>query len=254
MARIYAVPFAYEMYGRIEVEASSEEEARKKAEEELVYMSTEDMAERSSYLEDSLEIDEEGEILDRGEVDGIPESEVELTLTAKQEAIRKDLADDTSGFGNGHTFYMIAGLKENEVGPALEKIKEVEGKNALIFCELTIENSQAKGEYVINIHCHEKYQTDAITDISKAFPYAVCYWNDAWDYPDYIEAFKNGEEVRLPDVCKMAIDEDFEDEENDWYECTAVVTDKASNASFYIGGGGISKDQYDNIWSMIFAV
>lgn len=65
---IYAVPFSYEMYGRIEIEAESEEEARKKAADALVYISTDDMNSMSSYLEDSLEIDDEGVVIDRGEV------------------------------------------------------------------------------------------------------------------------------------------------------------------------------------------
>ena len=64
--RVFAVPFAYEKYGRIEVVAETEEAAVRLAEKELVNMSTTDMDELTSYLEDSLEIDEEGQILDRG--------------------------------------------------------------------------------------------------------------------------------------------------------------------------------------------
>lgn len=60
---IYSVPFAYEMYGRIEVHSESEKEAIEKAEDLLVFMPLSDMHNCSSYLEDSLEIDEEGQIL-----------------------------------------------------------------------------------------------------------------------------------------------------------------------------------------------
>ena len=64
MKHIYSVPFAYEMYGRIDIDAATEEEALKKAEQELAKMSTEDMHAVSTYLEDSLEVDEEGTILE----------------------------------------------------------------------------------------------------------------------------------------------------------------------------------------------
>ena len=176
-----------------------------------------------------------------------------MEFTKKQRAIYEDLLLDTSGFGNGHSFYLFTGLKRDEVGPALEKIKEVEAENDILFCDMTIDESEVEGENVIYIHCHEKYQSNAIIDMSKAFPYATCYWSDAWDYPDLVEAFINGVEVELPEVCQITIDEDFSDEKNDWYECTATVTDNASGASFYIGGGGISKDCYDNIFSMTTA-
>ena len=59
----YAVPFSYEMYGRIEVIAENEQEAIKKAEEELDRMSTDEMHMYTNYLDDSLEIDTEGQIL-----------------------------------------------------------------------------------------------------------------------------------------------------------------------------------------------
>lgn len=62
--KTFSVPFAYEMYGRIEVEAESEEEAKRLAEDELINMTTTDMNELSNYLEDSLEIDEDGQILE----------------------------------------------------------------------------------------------------------------------------------------------------------------------------------------------
>lgn len=64
MAKIYRIPFAYERYGRIPVEADSPEEAMEIAREALEKMSVSDMEELSGYLEDSESIDEEGIILD----------------------------------------------------------------------------------------------------------------------------------------------------------------------------------------------
>ena len=58
------VPFAYEKYGRIEVDADSKEKALKKAEELLDRMSVSDMEALSDYLQGSQEIDDEGIVLD----------------------------------------------------------------------------------------------------------------------------------------------------------------------------------------------
>lgn len=60
----YKVPFAYERYGYIYVKASSETEAKEKAEEKLLTMGDQEMYELSDYLPDSEEIDEEGEIFE----------------------------------------------------------------------------------------------------------------------------------------------------------------------------------------------
>jgi hypothetical protein len=62
---IYRIPYAFEMYGRIEVEANSLDEAYKKADDELINMSTTDLVANADYLEDSLEVDEEGLVLDK---------------------------------------------------------------------------------------------------------------------------------------------------------------------------------------------
>lgn len=51
------VPFAYEKYGRIEVDADSKEKALKKAEELLDRMSVSDMEASSDYFQDREEID-----------------------------------------------------------------------------------------------------------------------------------------------------------------------------------------------------
>lgn len=61
---IYRIAYAFEMYGRIEVEAESLTEAYSKADDELVNMSTVDLIENAEYLEGSLEVDEEGLVLD----------------------------------------------------------------------------------------------------------------------------------------------------------------------------------------------
>lgn len=63
----YRIPYAFEMYGRIEVEADSLSEAYKKADDELVNMPVVDLVANADYLEDSLEVDEEGIILDDDE-------------------------------------------------------------------------------------------------------------------------------------------------------------------------------------------
>ena len=61
------VPFAYQKYGRIEVEADSREEAINKAEKLLEDMSVSDMESLSDYLQNSEEIDEEGLVLDEND-------------------------------------------------------------------------------------------------------------------------------------------------------------------------------------------
>lgn len=64
MKHLYRVPFAYERYGRITVEAESREEAINLAAKELEGMTVSEMEGASDYLENSEEIDEEGNILD----------------------------------------------------------------------------------------------------------------------------------------------------------------------------------------------
>ena len=61
---IYNVPFAYEMYGRIPVEAKSLSEAFDKANDQIGGMSATEMASHAEYLLDSEEIDEEGLVID----------------------------------------------------------------------------------------------------------------------------------------------------------------------------------------------
>ena len=61
----YYIPFAYERYGRIGVEADSPDEAIDKAKTELSLISETDLDRMSNYLEDSLEVDEDGIILDK---------------------------------------------------------------------------------------------------------------------------------------------------------------------------------------------
>lgn len=64
---IYQVPFAYERYGRLEVEApenASKEELIELAEQKLQIMSLVVMEELTTYLPDSEEIDYDGIIRD----------------------------------------------------------------------------------------------------------------------------------------------------------------------------------------------
>lgn len=63
----YRVPFAYQRYGRIDIESDkplSREEMIQKAAEKLEKMSVKDMDYLADYLENSEEIDEEGIIFD----------------------------------------------------------------------------------------------------------------------------------------------------------------------------------------------
>ena len=64
MKKTYSIPFAYEKYGRIEVEADSLEAAYDAAEKELEKMDISEMDASSSYSDDSAEIDREGLVLD----------------------------------------------------------------------------------------------------------------------------------------------------------------------------------------------
>ena len=68
MTHEYDVPFAYEMYGRITVTASSKEEAIKLANDKLSAMTTQEMADNADYLADSEEIDDEGVIYEDGKI------------------------------------------------------------------------------------------------------------------------------------------------------------------------------------------
>ena len=61
---IYNVPFAYEMYGRIPVDAKSLSDAFDKAKDQIKRMSATEMATQAEYLLDSEEIDEEGLVID----------------------------------------------------------------------------------------------------------------------------------------------------------------------------------------------
>jgi hypothetical protein len=56
----FNIPFGFQMYGRISVEAETLKEAYKRAEEKLGNMTTSDMLDNASYLENSENIDEDG--------------------------------------------------------------------------------------------------------------------------------------------------------------------------------------------------
>lgn len=59
----YMVPFAYERYGRMPVQAHSEKEAWEKAEKQLENMTVSDMDVYAEYLQDSEELDREGDLI-----------------------------------------------------------------------------------------------------------------------------------------------------------------------------------------------
>lgn len=61
MSKSYLVPVVYSMYGRVEIEADSPDEAIRKAEERKSELPLPDQA---FYLEDSYEVDTEGIVMD----------------------------------------------------------------------------------------------------------------------------------------------------------------------------------------------
>lgn len=81
VSRSYGVPFAFEMYGRINITLPGDEhtdsEIVKAAEKALEKMTTREMIECSQYLPDSEEIDYEGTMLDYGIIEE-PEEEKEM--------------------------------------------------------------------------------------------------------------------------------------------------------------------------------
>lgn len=60
----YYIPFAYQKYGRVFVEANNIKQAKEKAINKLKSMSVLSLDFLSEYLEDSLELDEDGLIFD----------------------------------------------------------------------------------------------------------------------------------------------------------------------------------------------
>ena len=74
MSKVYGIPFAYERYGRIEVEAESLDEAYKKAEAELNKITLSEMEALAEYLPDSEEIDTEGYVRVDGEIVDVEEA------------------------------------------------------------------------------------------------------------------------------------------------------------------------------------
>ncbi len=68
--KLFKIPFAYERYGKISVEADSKEEAIAKAEKILEEMTVSDMDTISEYLPDSEELDLEGNITEEEIKDG----------------------------------------------------------------------------------------------------------------------------------------------------------------------------------------
>ena len=66
---IFNIPYAYQMYGRIKIEADNLDEALEKAEEKIDDMSIDQLAENADYLDGSCEVDRDGIILnDDGDI------------------------------------------------------------------------------------------------------------------------------------------------------------------------------------------
>lgn len=66
---IYRIPYTFQMFGRIEVEAENLTEAYHKADNELTDMSTSDLLIGSNYIDGSLEIYDDGILTRALEID-----------------------------------------------------------------------------------------------------------------------------------------------------------------------------------------
>ena len=163
-------------------------------------------------------------------------------LTEKQKGIAEFFADDTSGFGNGHVFYMITGINEKQKGSILTYLKFLYDAEDYCFCSMDISGNK------ISFHSHEKYHSDLQEELSRQFPKATVYWNDCWDDEGLLITMRDGEEIDPKEVCTVNISEnDISDADPDYFNVIATVTDKKTKHSFEMGGGCVSSDNRDLI-------
>lgn len=57
---LYKIPYGFEMYGRLAIEADSLKEAYEKAENKLEDMTFDDILAQADYLNDSINVDYDG--------------------------------------------------------------------------------------------------------------------------------------------------------------------------------------------------
>ena len=167
-------------------------------------------------------------------------------LTPKQQGIAEFFADDTSGFGNGHVFYMITGINEKEKGNILTYLKYLYDMEDYCFCSLEIKGN------MMSFHSHEKYHSDLQEELSRQFSKATVYWTDCWDDEGTLIVMRGGEEIDPKEACRVTLNEcEVSDADPECFDVTATVEDKKSMHTFEIGGGCVSADQKDMILKLV---
>lgn len=171
-------------------------------------------------------------------------------MTKKQQEICKSMTGGT-GFNNGHVYYMVTRLSNDQIGTLLEYLDNKEKEDMYCFCYLNIEKSK-KGN-TVSFHSHEKCLGEIQDEISAIFPDAVVYWNDCWDYEGTMVVSQNGAEIEPQNVCRVTLDYDNTTDDEDYFETIAIVTDDVTGANFEIGGGYIFTDERKSIYDLIRA-
>lgn len=122
--KTFFVPFAYERYGRMPIEASPNatiDEIHELAEERLCKMSVGDMDEYADYLSDSEEVDFDGSILDdAGNIVNPISSHIEKVRSEQQQ-------EDLEAFG------IVMIIKEGNDGLSRSEINEIMDKIGSYF-------------------------------------------------------------------------------------------------------------------------
>lgn len=171
-----------------------------------------------------------------------------MELTPKQQKIKDNMSVET-GFNNGNVFYMVAGLKDDQVGQLLEYLDEKEKRDGYCFVYLEIE--KCKHGRTVKFNSHEKCYSEIADEISAMFQNVIVYWNDCWDYEGTMLCSFNGGMIAPEKVCKVKLDEDNESDDEDYFETTATVTDIQTGSKFDIGGGYIYTDERDSILELV---
>ncbi len=171
-----------------------------------------------------------------------------MELTTKQQAILKDMSQE-SGYNNGHVFYMVTGLSDDQVGQLLEYLDEKEKTDFYCFVEFVIEKSKLGN--TVKFDSHEKYYSEVADEISAMFPGSIVYWNDCWDYEGTMMVSLNGGMVEPKKVCYVKLEDDNETDDEEYFETTAIVTDIRTGSNFEIGGGYIYMDERESILELV---
>ena len=168
-------------------------------------------------------------------------------LTDKQQKIFDELSQDTNGYGNGHSFYMITNIKDKQFGTLLEVLQDYEDTQKELICSLR------KHKKAVSFHTHEKYYLGELSQLlSSLFSDTLVYYNNCWDNEGLMTICKNGEEIEPKDVCTIKINLDEKsDADDDYFAIEAKVTDNKTKESFYMGGGMLSSDDRDMILALV---